>query len=196
MVNHPTRRVRLTGVVQREVILNAISLACGFFGNICLLFNFTKRVRYIIALPLTIISWYTATSILIGIIVAMNTYVPPISPGETYSQGFWYAVNASVLYMLGATGLIFNIIGYFLGHYPQHFDLDDYQRTLILQTMMFFIWLAGGAAVFSNVDDLSYANALYFCDTTIITVGFGDFYRELSAYATMHVTIILTPQSL
>lgn len=44
-----------------------------------------------------------------------------------------------------------NMLGYFLGHYPQHFDLDDDQRTLILQTMMFFFWLAGGAAVFSKV---------------------------------------------
>src|SRR5450756_1248889 len=48
---------------DREVILNAISLACGFFGNFALLLNFTKRVRYIVALPLTIISWYFAMSI-------------------------------------------------------------------------------------------------------------------------------------
>lgn len=47
--------------------------------------------------------------------------------------------------------LMVNMLGYFLGHYPQHFDLDDDQRTLILQTMMFFFWLAGGAAVFSKV---------------------------------------------
>jgi hypothetical protein len=48
---------------NREVILNAISRACGFFGNFCLLLNFTRRVRYIVALPATIISWYFATSI-------------------------------------------------------------------------------------------------------------------------------------
>jgi hypothetical protein len=47
----------------REVILNAISLACGFFGNFCLLLNFTRRVRYIVALPLTIIAWYFASGI-------------------------------------------------------------------------------------------------------------------------------------
>ena len=46
--------------------------------------------------------------------------------------------------------LMVNMLGYFLGHYPQHFDLDDDQRTLILQTMMFFFWLAGGAAVFAR----------------------------------------------
>ena len=45
------------------VALNAASLVCGFAGNIFLLFNFTKRVRYIVALPATIILWYFATGI-------------------------------------------------------------------------------------------------------------------------------------
>ena len=43
--------------------LNGASLACGFAGNIFLLFNFTKRIRYIVALPVTIILWYFATGI-------------------------------------------------------------------------------------------------------------------------------------
>jgi potassium channel subfamily K len=49
--------------INREIILNAISLGMGFFGNFCLLLNFTRRIRYIIALPATIISWYFATGI-------------------------------------------------------------------------------------------------------------------------------------
>ncbi|CAG8961125.1 hypothetical protein HYFRA_00002668, partial [Hymenoscyphus fraxineus] len=157
------------------IILNAFSLGFGFFGNFCLLLNFTKRVRYIVALPATIIAWYFATGILIGIIVGMNNYVPPIGPGETYSQGFYYAIIAAVLYMIGSMILMVNMLGYALGHYPQHFDLDDDQRTLILQTMMFFFWLAGGAAVFSKVCGFTYVDALYFCDVTVLTVGFGDF---------------------
>jgi potassium channel subfamily K len=111
---------------------------------------------------------------LIAITVAMNEHVPPVRPGETYSQGFWHAVIAAVLYLIGSMILMVNMLGYFLGHYPQHFDLDDDQRTLILQTMMFFFWLAGGAAVFAKVNTMSYANALYFCDVTVLTIGFGD----------------------
>lgn len=45
------------------IALNASSLVCGFIGNIFLMFNFTRRVRYIIALPMTIILWYIATGI-------------------------------------------------------------------------------------------------------------------------------------
>ena len=43
--------------------LNGASLACGFVGNFFLLLNFTRRVRYIVALPVTIVLWYAATGI-------------------------------------------------------------------------------------------------------------------------------------
>ncbi|KAH0014432.1 voltage-gated potassium channel, partial [Aureobasidium melanogenum] len=68
--------------------LNIFSLALGFAGNIFLLFNFTNRIRYIIALPCTIILWYLATGVLIGIEASMNQYVPPQRPQQSYSQGF------------------------------------------------------------------------------------------------------------
>ncbi|KAF2722945.1 voltage-gated potassium channel [Polychaeton citri CBS 116435] len=169
--------------------LNAVSLALGFVGNFFLLCNFTHRIRYIIALPVTIVMWYLATAILIGITVSMHVYVPPVSPQQTYTQGFWYAVFAAMLYCICSMLLMVNMVGYFLGHYPQHFTLTDSQRTLILQTMLFFVWLAGGGAVFSKVEsdygngtfNWSYVNALYFCDVTILTVGFGDLYTTSNA---------------
>ena len=52
--------------------LNGASLACGFIGNIFLLFNFTRRIRYIVALPVTIILWYFATGIV--------CHYPPLCP--------------------------------------------------------------------------------------------------------------------
>lgn len=77
--------------------------------------------------------------------------------------------------------LMVNMLGYFLGHYPDNFALSDSQRTLILQTMVFFIWLGGGAGVFMRIEDNAgqgwgYADSLYFCDVTVLTVGFGDLY--------------------
>lgn len=43
--------------------MNAVSLVCGVVGNGFLLFNFTHIIRYIIALPVTIILWFLATGI-------------------------------------------------------------------------------------------------------------------------------------
>lgn len=54
------------------IALNAASLACGFIGNIFLLFNFTRRIRYIVALPMTIILWYFATATVSGFHVKCN----------------------------------------------------------------------------------------------------------------------------
>lgn len=156
--------------------LNGASLACGFVGNAFLLCNFTQKIRYIVALPVTILFFYIASSILIGITVAMNVYEPP-GPDEVYSQGYWHAVIAACLYMFCGMLLMVNMLGYFLGHYPQHFDLTDEQRNLILQTMIFFLWLSGGAGVFSAIEPgWDYPDALYFCDVTLLTIGFGDFY--------------------
>lgn len=160
--------------------LNIVSLVAGFVGNFFLLCNFTGRIRYIIALPVTIIMWYIATGILIGITVSMHAYVPLKQPQQTYSEGFWYAVFAACMYTMCSMMLMVNMLGYFLGHYPQHFTLTESQRTLILQTMLFFLWLAGGGAVFWAVEskygtdptmNWSYVNALYFCDVTILTIG-------------------------
>ena len=118
--------------------LNTTSLVLGFVGNFFLLCNFTRRIRYIIALPLTIVFWFLATGILMGITISMNTYVPPEEPNQLYSQGFWHAVIAAVLYLVCALLLMVNMLGYFLGHYTQHFDLSDDQRNLILQTVLLY----------------------------------------------------------
>jgi potassium channel subfamily K len=67
-----------------------------------------------------------------------------------------------------------NMLGYFLGKYPQHFSLTDEQRTLILQTIALVCWLLIGAAIFQRAIGISFADALYFCDVTILTLGFGD----------------------
>jgi potassium channel subfamily K len=53
----------LSNAVSRITALNAVSLVCGVVGNIFLLFNFTRAIRYIIALPVTIILWFIATGI-------------------------------------------------------------------------------------------------------------------------------------
>lgn len=155
--------------------LNIASLACGFLGNLFLLFNFTKRIRYIVALPATIVLFFLASGILTAITASMNIHVPPNS-AQVYSQGFWNAILAAALYLFNSLILLVNMAGYFLGHYPQHFSLSDEQRNLILQTMLFFIWLGGGAGVFSSIQPTwGYPDALYFCDVTILTIGFGDY---------------------
>ncbi|PLB35013.1 voltage-gated potassium channel [Aspergillus candidus] len=179
------------------IALNAISLVCGLAGNVFLLFNFTRVVRYIVALPVSIVCWVLATATLVSSITAMHIYAPPIHPSQTYSQAYWSAVIASCLYFLLGVLLLINLLGYIRGHYPQHFALTDSQRTLILQTTTFVIWLLIGAGVFHRVIDISFADALYFSDVTILTLGFGDIPPTTAAakalalpYAVMGIIIL------
>jgi hypothetical protein len=118
----------------------------------------------------------------------MHIYVPPIWPGEIYSQGFWHAIFAAILYLVGAVMLMVNMLGYALGHYPQKFDLDDSQRTLILQTMMFFFWLAGGAGIMTRIEGWTYANALYWCD-----VVSGRAFQSIKDLALLLKTLTVSP---
>ncbi|KAJ6184678.1 hypothetical protein N7519_005979 [Penicillium mononematosum] len=134
-----------------SISLNAISLCCGIVGNMFLLFNFTQIVRYIIALPVTIILWFISAGI-----------------------GYWSAVIAAVLYFILSFVLMINMLGYFLGKYPQHFSLTGEQRTLILQMTALVVWLLIGAAIFQRVIGISFADALYFSDVTVLTLGYGD----------------------
>ncbi|KAJ5160139.1 uncharacterized protein N7482_007143 [Penicillium canariense] len=154
--------------------LNAVSLFCGVVGNIFLLLNFTQTIRYIIALPVTIVLWFIATGILSGLTASLSIYSPPIPPSDVYSQAYWSAVIAAILYYILGFLLMINMLGCFLGKYPQHFLLTDDQRTLILQMTGFVVWLLIGAAIFQSLLDISFADALYFSDVTVLTLGFGD----------------------
>ncbi|CEL01064.1 hypothetical protein ASPCAL00656 [Aspergillus calidoustus] len=111
---------------------------------------------------------------LVGLTASMSIYESPVAPNQTFSQAYWSAVISAALYFLLSMMLIINMLGYFLGHYPQNFVLTDDQRTLILQTLGFIVWLAIGGAIFSQVIDIDYADAVYFSNVTILTLGFGD----------------------
>ncbi|KAF2472759.1 uncharacterized protein BDR25DRAFT_283290 [Lindgomyces ingoldianus] len=164
--------------------INVSSLILGFVGNFFLLLNFTNRIRYIISLPLTILLWFLSCGILIGDLAAMHVYARPVAPIEAYSGGYWYGIAAASFYFLLASLLLVNLLGYIRGHYPQHFDLTEDQRTLIIQTMFYFIWLAGGGGVYARLEGWHFIDAagqLYYCDVTILTIGFGDLYPTKTA---------------
>lgn len=65
--------------VDRCVALNATSLAFGILGNFFLLCNFTRLVRYIIALPLSIFLWMVST-VIVGL-----TYIFAEAKTDVYS---------------------------------------------------------------------------------------------------------------
>ncbi|KAG8667631.1 hypothetical protein FPOAC2_12806 [Fusarium poae] len=163
-------------------VINAIQLAMAIISNMFLLLNMTRRVRFTIAQPITIIGWYISAILLISLLA---TAAGPLYEGFKYpsdeliwSQAFYYGMWAAVLYFVDASLMLVTFYGALTGHYNKDFNLTPSQRTLMLQTIMFLFYLLLGALVFSNIEDWNYLDAVYWADVTLFTVGFGDFRAE------------------
>lgn len=96
-------------------------------------------------------------------------------PDHAFSQAFYYAIISAVLYFLVASLMVVTVYGAYAGHYDNEFKLTLSQRTLMLQTISFLVYLLCGAAVYSHVEGWNFLDAVYFADFTLLTVGVGDF---------------------
>ncbi|KAI0433735.1 hypothetical protein F5Y09DRAFT_43035 [Xylaria sp. FL1042] len=155
--------------------INAIQLVIAVVANCFLLLNMTKRVRFNIAQPITIVGWYVSSILLIALCATASG--PLIKQPENelvWSQAFWYGLFAAVLYFIVASLMAITIWGAHAGHYPHDFELTMSQRTLMLQTILFLMYLLIGALVFSHIEGWLYLDAVYWADVTLFTVGFGD----------------------
>lgn len=71
--------------------------------------------------------------------------------------------------------MVCTVIGAYRGYYDKDFQLTMSQRTLMLQTISFLIYLLAGAAVYSHIEGWAFLDAIYWADFTLLTVGIGDF---------------------
>jgi potassium channel subfamily K len=91
------------------------------------------------------------------------------------SQAFYYAIFAAGLYFLVASLMAVTVWGAKRGHYDKEFQLTMSQRTLMLQTISFLVYLMLGAVVFSHIEGWQFLDALYWAVVSLLTVGFGDY---------------------
>lgn len=153
--------------------INAVQLALALVANLFLLLNMAKRVRFSIAQPITITGWYVSAICLIALV---STAAGPLQQVETdgdmiWSQAFYYGLYAAVLYFIVACLMSVTIWGANAGHYSKDFKLTPSQRTLMLQTIMFLVYLLLGALLFSSIEGWNYLDGVYWADVTLFTVG-------------------------
>lgn len=158
--------------------VNASQLLVGLIGNLVLLLNFAQRVRYVIAQVTTISCWYFSSFSLLALVAATETTLRPAdTPKRNYgfSQSFYYGIMSLVLYFIISTLLVWNLLGALLFHkYRASFaTLTISQRTLMLQTVSYSLYLAMGAGVFGRCEGWGFVNALYWADYTLLTIGLG-----------------------
>ncbi|KAJ7242363.1 hypothetical protein B0H12DRAFT_1132454 [Mycena haematopus] len=160
--------------------LNAItglSLAFSLIANTVLLANFGHVLRYSIAQPITISLWYfSAILLIIPLGLTHTTLKLAGAPAYDLTQAYYYAILSGIIYMILPSLLIANAVGAYVFHaYPPSFNaLTVPQRTLMLQTTIYVMYLAAGAGVFSHVEKWSYLDGVYWADYTLLTIGLGS----------------------
>jgi potassium channel subfamily K len=150
-----------------------------------------RRVRFSIAQPVTITGWYVIKCLskaradkvvryissftLVGL-TAAATGPLRLGPSTTwaFTPAFYYAIIAASLYFVCASLMVVTVVGAYKGRYDKDFKLTTSQRTLMLQTIGFLVYLLLGALVYSHIEDWLFLDAVYFADFTLLTIGIGD----------------------
>lgn len=135
-----------------------------------------QRLRFKIAQPVTIFGFYIASIILIILIgIASHEFHKAGVADQALTQAYYYAIWAAALYWIIASLMVFTVYGAYRGHFSKEFKLTASQRTLMLQTIAFMVYLLGGAAVYAHIEGWKFLDAVYWADFTLLTIGIGDY---------------------
>ncbi|OCL04822.1 voltage-gated potassium channel [Glonium stellatum] len=160
------------------IAINSISLVFALIANMALLLNMARRVSFEIAQPITIIGWLLSSALLIALVSVASSSIFRIPPPEAHAltQAFYYAIIAAVLYWIISLLMVITVVGAYRDHYPKEFRLTISQRTLMLQTISFMVYLLLGALVYTKIEGWRFLDAVYWADFTLLTVGIGGDY--------------------
>jgi potassium channel subfamily K, other eukaryote len=165
-----------SSIIRRLLAVNAVSLAFALTANVSLLLNMARRVSFSTAQPITILGFWSASILLIALIaVAAHDLRAPGVQDQALTQAYYYAIFAAGLYQVISYLMCVTVWGAYRGHYSKEFKLTISQRTLMLQTISFMVYLLVGAAVYSHIEGWLFLDAVYWADFTCLTVGIGDY---------------------
>jgi len=94
---------------------------------------------------------------------------------QAFSQSYYYAMVSAILYFIISSLLVINMLGaHVFKAYPPSFNsLTIPQRTLMLQTTSYVVYIGLGAKVFSAIEGWDYVDGVYWADYTLLTIGLG-----------------------
>ncbi|KAK5106026.1 hypothetical protein LTS08_000142 [Lithohypha guttulata] len=160
------------------IAVNSVSLVFALTANMSLLLNMAKRIRFEVAQPITIFGFWFASILLIGLLsfASSSAFDAPGVEDQALTQAFYYAIFAAALYQIISYLMCVTVWGAYKGAYSKNFELTPAQRTLMLQTISFLVYLEIGALVYCKVEGWKFLDAVYFMDFTLLTVGIGGEY--------------------
>ena len=134
-----------------------------------------RRLSFSIAQPITIVGWFISSVLLIALVVTASYSLKLPGQDRALTQAFYYAILAAGIYFVIALLMCVTVYGAYKEHYPQEFKLTQAQRTLMLQTISFMVYMLGGAAVYYRVEGWQFLDCVYFANYTLLTIGIGDY---------------------
>ncbi|KAJ9654127.1 hypothetical protein H2198_006807 [Neophaeococcomyces mojaviensis] len=160
------------------IAVNAVSLVCALMANLSLLLNMAKRLRFEIAQPITILGFWVASVLLIGLLSYASTdgFHAPGVQDQALTQAFYYGIFAAGLYQIISYLMCITVWGAYRGAYSKNFELTIAQRTLMLQTISFLVYMLLGALVYCKIEAWKFLDSVFWADFTLLTVGIGGDY--------------------
>lgn len=134
-----------------------------------------RRVPFPIAQPVTIIGWFASSFLLIGLVGAAPKIKFSLAEDRALTQAFYYGIIAAALYFIVASLMLCTAWGAYYSYYPREFQLTMSQRTLMLQTIIFLVYLLAGSAVYAHIEQWEFLDAIFWSDFTLLTIGIGDY---------------------
>jgi potassium channel subfamily K len=162
----------------RLIAVNSVSLAFALIANMALLLNMARRLSFAIAQSVTIVGWFISSFLLVALVCVASSSLFRNTPAESHalSQAYYYAIIAAALYCVVSMLMIVTVVGAYRGRYAKEFQLTSSQRTLMLQTISFMVYLLLGALVYKEVEGWPYLDAVYWANFTLLTIGIGGEY--------------------
>ncbi|EXJ64279.1 hypothetical protein A1O7_00615 [Cladophialophora yegresii CBS 114405] len=160
------------------IAVNAVSLTMALIANAALLLNMGRRVPFKVSQPVTILGFWIASVLLIGLITyasSSESFHKGIK-GQALTQAYYYAIFAAGLYQIISYLMCVTVYGAYRGHFSKEFKLTVAQRTLMLQTIAFLVYLLLGALIYSHIEGWKFLDAVYWADFTSLTIGIGGEY--------------------
>lgn len=133
-----------------------------------------RRLSFPLASTLVLVGWYLSSFLLVALVAAASLCLRS-RQSSALTQAYYYAVMAAILYFVVSTLMLAAVHGACTGYHSREFKLNRDQRTLMLQTISFLIYLLGGAAVYSRIEGWHFLDAVYWADYTLLTIGIGNY---------------------
>jgi len=201
---HIPRRCGLTVslyYIPRAYAINGLSLFLGVAANISLLLTLFHLAPYKFLQPFTAISWLLSAALLLSIII-VYIHTPTLNPHNLnpsvgasrkliWSQSYYYAILSSTVYLIITLLLSINLYAAYVQKHCKAGlrELTNPQRTLILLSTGYMVYLSLGALAFTHIEHWRFLDAVYWADVTLLSIGIGSDFAPKTTTGRIFVVI-------